>query len=130
MRGAAAALNDAGFMGGRNLILLTHPDLAPETLYWTGHRVVAGLYHLNVDGLSDAVAVITARDDAMAREILTRRGVAYVLVCAAPAPSAHIDPAQLFPRLERGEAPDWLRAQPLPSPIATDLRLYRVLPGP
>jgi hypothetical protein len=130
VRGVAAALDDPGFMGGTNLILLTHPDQAPETLYWTGHRVVAGLYHLNVDGLSDAVAVATARDDAKAREILERRGVAYVLVCAAaPPPGTGRDEAQLFHRLERGAAPEWLEARPWPAPIKSGLRLYRVLPS-
>jgi hypothetical protein len=129
VRAAAPALDDPGFMGGSNLILLTHPDQAPEVLYWTGHRVVAGLYHLNVDGLTDAVAVATARDDAKAREILQRRGVAYVLVCAAqPPPGARRDEAQLFHRLERGQAPDWLKLQPWPGPIGSDLRLYRVRP--
>jgi hypothetical protein len=129
LRGVAAALDDPGFMGGSNLILLTHPDQAPETLYWTGHRVVAGLYHLNVDGLGDAVAVATARDDAKAREILQRRGVAYVLVCAAaPPPGTGRDEAQLFHRLERGQAPVWLEAKPWPASIKSDLRLYRVSP--
>lgn len=130
LRGVAPALNDPGFMGGRDLILFTHPDLAPETLYWTGHRVVAGLYHLNVDGLTDAVAVIAGRDDAKTRAILKRRGVSYLLVCAPkPREGAPGDDGQLFYRLERGRAPDWLQARPWPDGIKTDLRLYRVLPG-
>ncbi len=130
LRGVAPALNDPGFMGGGNLVIFTHPDNAPETLYWTGHRVVAGLYHLNVDGLTDAVAVIAGRDDAKTRGILMRRGVSYVLVCAPkPRDGAPGDDGQLFYRLERGRAPDWLQAKPWPDGIKTDLRLYRVLPG-
>jgi len=120
-------MNDAAFMGGRGLVVFTHPDQAPETLYWTDHRVVAGLYHLNVDGLSDAVAVIAGRDDAKTQVIFKRRGVSYVLVCAPkPREGAPGDRGQLFYRLERGEAPDWLVPKPWPAGTKTDLRLYRV----
>ena len=131
VRPAAPALNDPAFMGGRDLIIMTHPNQAPDTLYWTGHRVVAGLYHLNVEGLSDAMGFVTAKDDAKARAILTRRGVGFVMVCGAK-PQADDgkkpDEAQLFARLRKGSGPDWLKAQPWPPGIATDLKLFRVRP--
>ncbi len=128
VRGVADALNDPAFMGGSDLIILTHPDQAPETLYWTGHRVVAGLYHLNVEGLHDALSFMASRDDDSARRILARRGVAYVMVCGGG--RAAREPAKpdeaLYKRLQRGAAPSWLTPQPWPAGISSDLRLFRV----
>lgn len=128
IRPVAAALNDAGFMGGRDLILLTHPNKAPELLYWTGHRVVAGPYHRNTAGLTDAIRVMAGDDEAQSRAILGRRGVRYLLVCAAEATGGRGDAEAFFDRLRRGDAPTWLQPQPWPTGTVSDLRLFRVLP--
>ncbi len=119
----AAALDDPARMGAEPAIVLTHPNTAPETLYWTRHRVVAGPYHRNFAGLSDAATVMAARDDAVARDVIARRGVGYVLVCASGVASGV---EHFFDRLRAGDAPVWLEPVPWPAGVDSKLRLYRV----
>lgn len=129
VRKVAAALDDPAFMGGRDLIIMTEPDQAPETLYWTDHRVVAGPYHLNVEGLTDVVAFMTGADERKARAILTRRGVAYVMICAraeSPEAAAKENKNALWERLLHGDPPPWLVPQPWPGGVKSDLKLFRV----
>jgi len=125
----ANALNNTAFMGGRDKIIMSHPDYAPALLYWTSHRTVAGPYHRNLQGIGDVARFMTSQDDRAARDIAARRGISYVLVCSGSAP---IWPPRktgdtLLERLESGSVPDWLAAQPWPEGVATDLRLLRVL---
>ena len=130
VRAVASALNDPGFMGGTNLVIMIHPNEAPDLLYWTDHGVVAGHYHRNVEGLRDLVGFFTSRDDAAAQAIAARRGVAFVMYCADDPPvasAAGADRDALYMRLVRGESPSWLRPQPWPAEITSDLRLFRVV---
>ena len=130
VRAVVPALNDLRFMGGVDLIIMTQPIEAPELLYWTEHRVVAGPYHTNVEGLRDFIAFFTSRDDAAAQLTVTRRGIAFVMLCAADITGAHaVDPngPELYARLLRGEGPSWLAEQPWPAGMRTDLHLYRVV---
>lgn len=125
----ADALNDASFMGGRDNIIMTHPNDAPALLYWTGHRTVAGPYHRNRQGIADVGAFMTSRDDGAARAIAARRGIGYVLICPGRAtdwPPVG-DGRALVERLAAGRVPAWLAARPWPAGVRSDLRLFRVL---
>jgi hypothetical protein len=144
----APALNDTAFMGGSRLVMITDPNQAPEVLYWTSHGVVFGPYHTNRQGLRDLARFLTSEDDKGARAVAAERGIAYVMLCRQPpatppatsatgAASAELGKAEtlskpaaaksLYHRLLRDEVPDWLRAQPWPGKIKTDLHLFRVL---
>ena len=130
VRPVAAALNDYGFMGGTDLVIMAHPNETPELLYWTGHRTVAGLFHTEVDGLQDIVRFFASRDDATAKAIVARRGIALVMFCTGDGTvSAAADPdgRELFTRLLKGKVPGWLAAQPWPAGTTSDLRLFRVV---
>jgi len=130
VRAAAPALNDRRFMGGADLVIMSHPNDAPELLYWTAHRVVAGPYHTNVEGLRDVLDFFTSRDDAKAQAIAARRGIAFVMFCGGD-PSVvdalGADREGLYRRLRSGDVPRWLAAQPWPVGIITNLRLFRVV---
>jgi asparagine N-glycosylation enzyme membrane subunit Stt3 len=154
VRKVAPALNDAAFMGGRDLIILSEPNEAPEILYWTDHGTIFGPYHTNREGLHDLARFFTSTDDVAAKAVVARRGIAYVMLChgdtgtsggtpagerpivamsnSAP-PMAEqgppVDPHVLYLRLLRGEVPPWLKPQPWPKGVKTDLRLFRVAPG-
>ena len=134
VRPVASALNDSRFMGGTNLVIMSHPNEAPDLLYWTGHRVVAGPYHTNVEGIRDLLDFFASRDDVAPRDIAVRRGIAFVMLCGghrAITDKADPEGRALITRLLRGDAPAWLAAQPWPAPITSDLRLFRVmLPEP
>ncbi len=151
VRKAAAALNDPSFMGGSDLVILSEPNQAPELLYWTSDRTIFGPYHTNREGLHDLARFFTSTDDVAAKAVAARRAIAYVMLCQgeagtvggtpASAPlnagpigggggggaTPPIDPHILYLRLLRGETPPWLKAQPWPAGIKTDLKLYRVL---
>jgi len=125
----AGALNDPKFMGGRDRIILSHPNFTPTLLYWTGNRTLAGPYHRNVRGLTDVSRFLTSRDDRAAREIAARRGIDYVLICHGYYASwpRRAGGETLNERLDAGRVPAWLAAQPWPTKIATDLALFRVV---
>ena len=130
----ASALKDSRFMGGADLIIMTQPVEAAQVLYWTGHRVVDAPFHTNVEGIygitHDLVQFMTSRDDAAAREVVARRGIAFVMFCPGDRTGADaVDPdgSQLYTRLLKGDAPGWLSPQPWPAGISSDLRLFRVV---
>jgi hypothetical protein len=54
--------------------------LAPSAVYWSGQPAVAGSSHESLPGIADSARFFLATDDAIAREILMRRGVRTVLV--------------------------------------------------
>ncbi len=130
----ASALNDSRFMGGSDLIIMTQPVEAAQVLYWTGHRVVDAPFHTNVEGIygitHDLIQFMTSRDDAAAREVVARRGIAFVMFCPGDRTGADaVDPdgSQLYTRLLKGDAPGWLSPLPWPAGISSDLRLFRVV---
>ena len=130
----ASALNDPRFMGGADLIIMTQPIEAAQVLYWTGHRVVDAPFHTNVEGIygitHDLIQFMTSRDDAAARAVVARRGIAFVMFCPGDRTGADAgDPggSQLYTRLLKGDVPGWLSPQPWPAGIASDLRLFRVV---
>ncbi|MGQ0502699.1 MAG: hypothetical protein ACT4P0_08875 [Panacagrimonas sp.] len=101
----------------------------PELLYRTHHRVIAGPYHHNVQGILDNYRAWLDTDDRTARAIIGKRGIEYVLGCTnfqkqlggtAGKPS-------LAKRVADGEAPDWLEPIALHGPADAPWRLYRVL---
>ncbi len=78
---------------------------APKLLWLTGHRVIAGNYHHNVQGILDYYHVMrSSADDQQAREIVAQRGINAILVCGLTASKS----ALLAARLARAEAVDWL----------------------
>ena len=84
-------------------------DLGPAILAETHHDVFAGPYHRNNDGNAALINLMLAPLPA-ARQILSDRGVDYLVTCAAD-PDRNIiklSPVGLEARLARGETPDFL----------------------
>ena len=107
---------DDGF-GAAPRLVVAHIDLGPDILFATPHSVLAAPYHRNARGLLDAHALLAARDDALAEDIVQRRNVGAIVFCRysrelglypedAPLPLVH--------RLVAGDAPPWLREVALP----------------
>jgi hypothetical protein len=104
---------------------------APELLYFTHHRTVAGPYHHNVSGILDVYRAWSDTEGSRAKVIIENRGIDYVLVCrriqrqlvgAADAPS-------LATRTIDGRTPEWLTPVPLGAGADSQWRLYRVVTG-
>ncbi|MFA5663692.1 hypothetical protein [Castellaniella sp.] len=94
--------------------ILVHLNQAPELLWRTHHRVIAGNYHHNTAGLLDTYHVwLSEGDDARARAIVAQRGIQYILQCADAdaGTNAGTDAGgdTLARRLARGAPVSWAR---------------------
>ena len=100
-------------------------DLGPMILVDTDHAVFAAPYHRNNDG-NVAMLKLMLAPLAAARQIVSDRGVDYVVTCAA-APErdlVELAPDGLAARLGRGETPDFL--EPLDLDPTHKISVWRV----
>lgn len=89
-------------------VVLVSINEGPEVLWRTHHRIIAGNYHHNLSGIADLFSLWRSTPpDTMAREVMTRRQVAYVLGCShlRVAPQ---DQSTLLGRVSSGQVVDWL----------------------
>lgn len=70
-------------LGERPQVVYTLADLGGEVLFFSPHRIIAGNYHREADGMKDANALRTARSEAGLRAILKKRKVDALLYCPA-----------------------------------------------
>jgi len=103
--------------------ILSPIDLAPEILFHTPHRTVAGPYQRNAAGIADALRAFddAAEDAPNARAILARRGVSLILAC----PDSQRAGALARRLSPNGTPPAWLAPLPFPDPHLT---LHRIQP--
>ena len=103
--------------------ILSPIDLAPEILFHTPHRTIAGPYQRNAAGIADALRAFddAAEDAPTARAILARRGVSLVLAC----PDSQRAGALARRLSPNGTPPAWLTPLPFPDPRLT---LHRIQP--
>ena len=100
----------------------------PELLYRTHHRVIAGPYHHNVDGILDNYRAWLDTSDERALEIIQRRRIDYVLACTNyQAQLRAVAPLRsLAQRAADGDVPSWLIPEPWPTGTESHWKLYRV----
>lgn len=113
-------------------VMLNHFSLGAGILVWTGHGVLAGPYHRDVEGTMTMISALRSSPDA-ARSIVQASAADYVVICAA-APETRfyaqnaaegVLPEQtLSAMLGRGEHPDWLAPVDIGQ---SPLSLYRVV---
>jgi len=103
-------------------------DYGPFLLALTPHAVLAAPYHRLSAGIVEAHRILASPPDA-ARRIAARAWVNYVVLCGPRPPSDLSDAAReasLWGRLQAGEIPDWLAAEP--AAPGAPFRVYRVRP--
>ncbi len=100
----------------------------PEWLYRTHHRILAGPYHHNIEGLLDTYRSWLDTGGAISREVLQRRQVQYVAACVDMQPGLSGDDAHptLMQRAVSGDVPPWLHPIEL-APDGSQWRIYRVV---
>ena len=110
--------------------ILTFVDIGPELLYRTRHSVLATPYHRNGDGIFDSYRIMSAHDDALARQLIDERKVGLLLLCGTPGERASFtDPEYsetLYRRLDSGQPPAWLSPVELPPDLRGTAKLYAV----
>jgi hypothetical protein len=102
-------------------------DQGPAVLLNTPHSVIAGPYHRDADGIEDTYAIFTG-SEAQARAVFQRRGIAYLMACAAAPDWAYYQaraPEGLLAQLAKNKLPSWL----VPAGKAGDTRVWKILPG-
>jgi hypothetical protein len=105
-------------------------DLSATILTVSEHRVLATGHHRNMSAMRDLIVVFTA-DPAVARAVLERRDIRYVILCRDSnevSGLASLAPKGLMNRLLRGDPPPWLRRIRLRSAPELDVWLV-MLPG-
>jgi hypothetical protein len=105
--------------------LIAPIDMGSDILADTRHSVLAAPYHRNNHGNRELVDAMTAAP-AAARKIVLDSGAAYLVFCPQM-PELEIyaaaSPGGLAAALIKGDAPDWLAAQPI---AGSPFRIYKV----
>ncbi|MBK8085013.1 MAG: hypothetical protein IPK28_14975 [Devosia sp.] len=111
--------------------LMAPIDLGAHLLAFTAHEVVGAPYHRAQGGLRDTLRFFGSSGNE-AREIVRRRGLAWLVLCPAladdgvpPDVGPDAGPDALGRRLAREDLPDWLSEQALPG---SPLRLFAIAP--
>lgn len=108
-------LADPEGLGARPATIAAFIDFGPELLYRTPHRVLAGPYHRNYQGILAAYSLMTTSDSGDALRIVRERGVDLLLICPAvdqPYYGARED--AFYNTIRHGALPSWLRRFELP----------------
>jgi hypothetical protein len=102
-------------------------DLSATIVSMTRHHVLATAHHRNVEGMKDLIVAYTRSPD-VARSILKRRKIDYVVLCG-DSNDVHVftklGPGGIVDRLSHGQKVDWL--QPVPLVSHPQIGVWRVL---
>lgn len=110
--------------------VLTISNLGAPVLRHTGHRVLAGPYHRNVEGNLAALEAFMGPAE-VAEAIARRNGIGLVAFCAGNRETtllAQRAPEGLLAGLLDGKVPAWMEV--VPESAGKPLELYRVAPAP
>ena len=107
--------------------MLAISNLGAPILFHTGHRVLAGPYHRNIEGDLAALDALMG-SDADAAAVTKRYHVGLVALCRGNSETSSIAawaPAGLLAALVADRVPNWLER--LPETEGKPLELFRVL---
>jgi hypothetical protein len=126
--GISVFLSDPAGLGSEPRTIAAFIDFGPELLYRTPHRILAGPYHRNADGIMAAYRMLTALDPALADSIVRARQVNLVLICP-PRDSAYFGRQagpSVYTGLVHGTPPQSMHEIALPDHIPDGFRLFQV----
>ena len=123
-------LDDKKGLGSHPRTIINTINDGPELLFWTPHKVLAGPYHMNVEGNLAAHRFFSTPDAAEAKAIAERTGAEAVVVHKSPEHLKIYGGAEKKPfvrQLIEKEIPFWLKPIDLPESSAFllfDVRLF------
>jgi hypothetical protein len=123
-----AELTARGGLGEESLTVAAFIDFGPELLYRTPHRILAGPYHRNADGILDSYHILASQDDESALQLATEREVDLILICP-PMDQFYFTRGNsntLYQRLLEGNGPDWLEEYASASRLPGQFRIFLV----
>jgi hypothetical protein len=126
----ATVLAEPDGWGARPRTIATFLDFGPELLYRTPHRVLAGPYHRNDEGIMDSWRLFTTTEEAEARRLVEARQVELLLLCPARDENYYgrVEGPTLYRDLRSGSPPPWLTRRPLESELDEAFLLFEVRP--
>lgn len=128
LTGITPVLANPETFGSEARTILAFIDFGPELLYRTPHRVLAGPYHRNYQGIMDAYRIMTAVDLPAAQSLITHRKIDLILIC--PSLDRYYfdrnEASTLYRLLAEGTPPAWITAIDLPSSVPSGFRLFEV----
>ena len=111
--------------------ILAFIDYGPEILYRTNYEVIATPYHCNAQGILDAYWIMTATSDEKAHTLVHQRGIDMILVSNKSTEEQYYATAPkqstLYERLRKDSIMNWVKEIPLPQPLSSSYRLFRVV---
>jgi hypothetical protein len=122
----AGFLNAEGERERRQFTIVAMPDLGPELLYRTPHRVIGTPSISNEAGAIAIFEIFNSADDQSAMAVIAERGIDHVLTCPSLELSWPAGFRALDTRLSARETPSWLRHVRLPGYLGGAYELYRV----
>lgn len=138
LRALSRLLADPRELGDRPRTIATHPNMGPEILYRTPHRILSGPYHRNREGMTAILDLFTSTQTAQSRAIVQRREIDLLLLCPAvdrrylgsARGGRELEDSQAGPSLYRqlaaGEPPAWLEEIELDDPQLAGFLLFAV----
>ncbi len=110
------------------IIVTESINYPPELAYRTGYRFVGGPYHRGINDIADMNSLAMTTDDDVAKEIIARRQVDYLLMCIIEVPKAIGESSadSLYHRLLRGDVPAWLQPLPMSAEADREFRIFAV----
>ncbi len=109
--------------------VLAVSNLGSPILAYTGHRVLAGPYHRNVEGNLLVLDALTGPADG-AQELIRNHGIGLVALCRGNAETSFLtgrSPDGLLAGLVHETVPNWL--EPVAGTTGQPVELYRVRPA-
>lgn len=103
-------------------------SLGSALLYYSGHHILAGPYHRNIEGNLAWINAMTGTAEE-ARAIFAKQGVTVLAICPSDADERDFvkaAPQGFTAQLLAGSIPSWL--EPVAATQATPLKLFRVKP--
>lgn len=125
----SGVLTDPDGLGERPHTIAAYIDFGPELLYRTPHRVLAGPYHRNHQGILAAYRLLTATDERKVRALAEARQVDLILLCPTadrPYFLRKEEEDSLYARLVDGRAPRWIHPLRLPRQAPDGFLLFSV----
>lgn len=130
-------LSDPEGLGTSPRTIAASPNVGPELLYRTPHRILAGPYHRNAEGMTAIVDFFTSPNPDTVRALVQDRQIGLVLLCPASDGeyfvSAGTGPGEgalsekvLYSQLTGSRVPDWLEPVEFEEPRVSSFLLYRV----
>jgi hypothetical protein len=129
--GVTGILSDPDGLGARPRTIAAFIDFGPELLYRTPHRILAGPYHRNADGIVAAHGLLTSTDPMTWDSIAAARQIDLVLLCP-PRDGLYFGrtgEGSLYARLLRGTPPAPVREVVLPDGVPEGFRLFEWVGG-